>query len=265
MKLYDAHAHFAASELSPHWSQISHDLTQIGLQKAVVNGSSPADWPKVLQLAKSDSRLIPAIGLHPWYVNRAAADWQEHFLEAVANGGQVIGEIGLDKWIKGYDLERQQDAFRWQLAQASTHNLPVSIHCLQAIGTLIHILRSTSVPRRGIHLHAYNGPVELIPELVEIGAYFSFNAGQLQASRPKISASIRAVPADRLLIETDAPNMLAVLEGLRFELPKSAAGKPLTHPASLINGYTAIAAIRTTPLDPLVKQVANNFECYFLN
>lgn len=113
MKLYDAHAHFAAPELSVHWPQISDDLRQVGLQKAVVNGTSPADWPKVLQLANSDSRLIAAIGLHPWYVNEASVDWQEHFLDALTGGGHAIGEIGLDKWIEGYDLERQQDAFRW--------------------------------------------------------------------------------------------------------------------------------------------------------
>ena len=200
--LYDAHNHMADSALLAHWSEIEPTLSDIDLKYAVVNSTSPADWPAVLDLANSEPRMIPAIGLHPWKVNEAPADWQAQFLIALDHGAQVIGEIGLDKWIEGHDLERQQEAFRWQLAQATARNLPVSIHCLKATGPLMDTLRSEPLPKRGIHLHAYNGPVELIPELVKLGAYFSFNAGQLKAGKTHAPERIRAVPDDRLLIQT---------------------------------------------------------------
>jgi TatD DNase family protein len=264
MQLYDAHAHYSSAVLRPHWSRISDDLKEIGQEKAVVNGTSPTDWPQVLELAQLDARVISAIGLHPWHVNDAPSDWQAQFLDALDSGAQAIGEIGLDKWIEGYDLERQQDAFCWQLAQATERNLPVSIHCLKAIGPLLETLRREALPTRGIHLHAYNGPVELIPELVKLGAYFSFNAGQLKAGKPKVPARIRAVPIERLLVETDAPDMLPAPELRTYKLPESDGGKTVTHPATLINGYTAIAEIRSMPLQQLAKQVATNFKTYFL-
>ena len=254
----------AAPSLLAHWRNIEPTLGEIGLKYAVVNGTSPADWPAVLKFTKSEPRMIPAIGLHPWEVNHAPADWQVRFLDALDSGARIIGEIGLDKWVEGYDLERQQIAFRWQLSQATQRNLPVSIHCLKAIGPLMETLRREPLPQRGFHLHAYNGPVELVPELVELGSYFSFNSGQLKAGKTKASERIRAVPTERLLIETDAPDMLPAAELRTFELPSAETQPQLTHPATLIDGYTVIANIRATPLESLKKQVASNFETYFL-
>jgi TatD DNase family protein len=265
MKLYDAHAHYAAPSLLQHWEQVSAGLQQIDLRYAVVNGTSPNDWPTVLQLAAQEPRIIPAIGLHPWRVNTAPANWQDRFLAALRRGAQVIGEIGLDTRFDGADIQLQQDAFRWQLRHATERNLPASIHCLKAIGPLMDCLRSMDLPQRGIHLHAYNGPVELIAELVELGAYFSFNAGQLKATHRKTTARIQAVPSERLLVETDAPNMLPAPALRAFELPRSEHGEALTHPATLQNGYEAIAQLRGVSVEQLTTAVAINFQTYFLN
>ncbi len=263
--LYDAHNHMADPALRAHAAAIEPCLRAIDLEYGVVNGTSPSDWPAVMSLARSEPRMIPAIGLHPWEVNEAPTDWQAQFLEALASGARAIGEVGLDQWIGGYDLERQQAAFCWQLKQATQRNLPVSIHCLKAIGPLMETLHREPLPARGFHLHAYNGPVELIPKLVELGAYFSFNAGQLKTVISKAPTRICAVPAERLLIETDAPEMLPAT-GLRsFDLPNTVHGDALTHPATLIDGYTAIADLRATPIESLRQQVASNFERYFLN
>ena len=263
MPLYDAHAHYAHPGLRAHWEQVSADLSQIDLRCAVVNGISPHDWPAVLQLAAQDSRILPAIGLHPWRVHSAPHDWQTAFLAALQSGAQAIGEIGLDRGIEGADIALQQQAFTWQLRQASARNLPVSIHCQQAIGALMDCLRQIELPPRGFHLHAYNGPVELIPELVTRGAYFSFGARQLAATQHKARARILAVPSARLLIETDAPNLLPPAELRAFELPASAEGNSLTHPATLLGGYQAIAQLRGIGLDELSAQVTLNFKTYF--
>ena len=59
----------------------------------------------------------------------------------------AVGEIGLDRWIKDYDMEQQEEVFIWQLRLAAERNLPVSIHCLQAWGRLLEILRAEPRPR----------------------------------------------------------------------------------------------------------------------
>jgi TatD DNase family protein len=263
--LYDAHIHLADPAFASSWHEIEKQYKIIGFKQAVVVGTCPDDWSAVLRLTLDKPQLIPAIGLHPWKVNDAPKDWQQQFLLALGNGAQAIGEIGLDKWIKDYDIDRQQDAFRFQLVEAAKRDLPVSIHCLKAIDPLMESLRAIVLPKRGIHLHAYNGPIQLIPELIELGAYFSFNSGQLKPKAETVRDAIRAVPAKRLLIETDAPDMLPPSELLGFELPLNTAGRALNHPANLRRGYEAIAELRGISYETLSSQIEGNFKTYFLS
>ena len=116
----------------------------------------------------------------PWKVAEANNEWRTHFIHYLDNGAAAIGEIGLDQWIDGYDIQTQQEVFRFQLEEAAKRNLPVSIHCLRAFHPLMETLRKSLLPERGIHLHAYNGPTELVDELLSLGTYFSFNSGQLK-------------------------------------------------------------------------------------
>lgn len=262
--LYDAHNHLAHPDLAAHRDAIRQAVTEIGVRKSVVNGTAPADWPDIIESAATDPSVVPAIGLHPWNVNDAPDNWRASFKNALEEGVRVIGEIGLDQWIEGHDIERQQTAFRWQLDQATTRNLPVSIHCLRAIGPMMDTLREVECPQRGLHFHAYNGSVELLDELLQMGTYFSFNAGQLKMHAKTVREVIRAVPKDRLLLETDAPDMLPPPELRPFELPDSADGRPLNHPANLRRAYEAVAELRGCPLETLAEQVATNFNRYFL-
>ncbi|MEM8868063.1 MAG: TatD family hydrolase [Verrucomicrobiota bacterium] len=262
-KLYDAHLHLADPTLLAYATQIDTDWQSIGLGQAVVNGTTPTDWPTVLELGSTKPHVIPAIGLHPWQVNHTPVDWRQHFIHALDHGAAAIGEIGLDKWIAGHDIDRQQEAFRFQLAAATERNLPVSIHCLKAIGPLMETLRQNPLPARGIHLHAYGGPLELIPELLNHHCYFSFNAGQLNPERPEVAQRIRAIPDDRILIETDAPSFLPASEYQAYTLPARADVSTPNHPANLQRGYQAIAEIRGLSPQTLATQVETNFLHYF--
>lgn len=235
-ELYDAHCHL--SEHSPGGAQ------------NVVNGTKPSNWGAIIERAQRNASILPGIGLHPWEVKQAPADWRDQFKHAVRSGARVVGEIGLDRWIENDDFDQQEAAFRWQLNQSVQGNLPVSIHCLKATDPLLRILKEDGGPERGIHLHAYNGSAEQVSQFADCGAYFSFNVGQLGESAKKAPAAVRSVPADRLLIETDAPDML---EG--DETPS----------AFLEQAYERIAELRDMARTELVDQVAANFTRYFLD
>lgn len=232
--LYDAHRH--AGEMSDF--------------ACAVNGTQPSDWPAVINASKQDAQILPAIGLHPWRVNDAPKDWQAQFLQALPHAG-AIGEIGLDQWIAGYDIARQDAAFRWQLEQAAERNLPTSIHCLKASEPLLRALNDCALPARGIHLHAYSGSAQQVAQFAELGAYFSFHAGQFKANAKKVLAAVRAVPADRLLIETDAPDTLRANDD--------------DYAAFLLQGYQVVAQLRGVSTEVLAEQIADNFKRYFLD
>lgn len=225
-----------------------HRPTGAGIP-SVVNGTSPSDWPTVLELANQDASVLPAIGLHPWKVKDAPSDWQTQFLQALPKA-RAIGEIGLDQWIEDVDIEQQQAAFRWQLAQAAERNLPVSIHCLKASEPLLRVLKSAALPTRGIHLHAYSGSAEQVKVFAELGTYFSFNAAQFKPNAKKVLTAVREIPADRLLIETDAPDTLQVGEDAC---------------AFLKRGYQHVAELRGVSTESLAQQVTDNFKRYFLD
>ena len=256
---YDAHCHWADHRLRRQWDAITPSLDAIGIERAVVNGTSPDDWPDVLALAENDARVLPAIGLHPWRVNEAPATWREALLRALDGGARAVGEIGLDRWVEGHDLQRQREAFDWQLTLAAERNLPVSIHCLKAVGPLLEALNDNQRPERGIHVHALNAPVPVFEELASLGAYFSFNAGQFKPHAKKVVAAVRAVSADRLLVETDAPDFRPHEESRAFDLPGE-----LNHPANLRCSYQAIATIWGISVEELKEQTEANFRRYFL-
>jgi TatD DNase family protein len=85
-------------------------------------------------LPQLHSRIIPSLGLHPWYINERTSSWFEKLRTTLTSTQCSLGEIGLDRWIEGYDSAAQEDVFIQQLALASAANRPVSIHCLKAWG-----------------------------------------------------------------------------------------------------------------------------------
>lgn len=235
-RLCDAHFH----ALSP----------QASVAHAVLNGTSPKDWMEVLKSAADYPSIIPAIGLHPWKVGDAPHDWRDQFLEALDGGARAVGEIGLDQHFQRETFEAQSDAFIWQLKQAAKRNLPVSIHCLKATDPLLRRLRQHEIPDRGVHLHAYSGSAEEAAQFVELGAYFSFHASQLESPARKAPEALQNIPLDRLLIETDAPDALP--EGIdQLEYFETT--------------YERAADIRGISVSKLTTEVLSNFRRYFLS
>ncbi|WP_309398185.1 TatD family hydrolase [Cerasicoccus maritimus] len=268
--LYDAHCHWHDARLLADWPAIEAALSEFPLGRVVVNGTHPGDWPAVAELAKRDPRVIPAFGLHPWRVNDAPADWLqqlEDFLTRFPHA--AVGEVGLDRWIVDHDLPRQQEAFRAQLKIAARDNSAVSIHCLQAWGPLLDTLQTAALPARGFHLHGYGGSPEMVPTFAQLGAYFSFSAYVMHERKTKHRASLLATPPDRLLLETDCPDMLPPEDWQDFTLAGNVAfahapeGEPRHHPANIAASYRAAAELLNLPAQKIREQVAENFRRFF--
>jgi TatD DNase family protein len=152
-------------------------------------------------------------------------------------------------------LEEQVATFKSQLDLAVTLDRPVTIHCIDAFGLLLETLRSVPLPPRGFLLHAYSGPLELVAPFAALGAYFSFNAAYLAPRHARLRELYKNIPLARLLVETDAPAMLAPTN----HAPHSLAAAPtLNHPANLAATCAALANLREIPLAELAAAVAAN-------
>jgi TatD DNase family protein len=274
MNFYDAHCHLQDAELVPHYPRVFADLAAAGIKRVVTNGSSEADWPAVAALARAHPVVLPSFGLHPWDAGNRTPAWQKNLLAHFdANPGAAIGEIGLDRWIltrakpddphltglRRAPLAEQTGVFLWQFALAAARNLPAAIHCTDAWGLLHDSLRAAKRPACGFLLHSYSGPVEMVPAFAKLGAYFSFNANFLDARRSRLRQVYAAIPAGRLLVETDAPSVRPPSAQAPFSLPHTPEGRPVNHPANLTATYAALADLRGLTTAALAAQVEKNF------
>ena len=261
--LFDSHNHLQDERLRPHLSAVLEETRRRNVRKMVVNGSTEKDWFDVLRLANDHAEIIPSLGLHPWYVKQRSAEWQKTLVAYLDRRLVGIGEIGLDRWIEGYDLDDQSEVFLWQLHLAAERNLPVSIHCLQAWGKLLEILRSNSRPACGFVLHSFGGPRKMIAPLAELGAYFSLPGYFAHPRKSRQREAFRDVPLDRLLLETDAPDQLLPESYNLYSLSDESTGRPINHPANLIAIYQFAAELLGRPIEELAHRIEDNFQRLF--
>ena len=277
--LYDAHQHFHFDQFVTQRAVIAADLCTVGLQRAVVNATNEEEWPVVAALAREHDWILPSHGIHPWDCGNRSPVWLET-LRAVLRADPTagVGEIGLDRWIidgikpgdpriaglRVAPLMEQSEVFAAQLALAAEFNRAASIHCVQAFGALLALVQKSPRPARGFLLHGYGGPAEMIKPFADLGAYFSFNIELLSPRQAARRENFKAIPADRLLVETDAPTKPPPAALNRFPLPPAADGSAVNHPANIAVAYEQLAQLRQIPLESLAAQVESNFRRLFL-
>lgn len=261
----DAHNHLQDDRFAGRQAELVARCRAEGITAMVVNGADESDWPAVAALAREHPDLvIPSFGCHPWYVDGRTEAWEtrlEEFL--VAHPGAGVGEIGLDRWKPGLDRVAQEAVFLRQLQLAARHERPASIHCLQAWGRLVEMLRAGPRPACGFLLHSYGGPVELVEPLTRLGAYFSLPGYYAHERKQRQRETFRRVPPERLLLETDAPDQGLPESRVRHPLPAQPgalpAGRPLNHPANLVAVYAFAAELLDCPVADLAPRVEANF------
>jgi TatD DNase family protein len=184
-------------------------------------------------------------------------------LEGFLDGGACgVGEAGLDRWIAGHDPVDQSEVLAVQIAMARARELPLTLHCLRAWGAMRQQLEQSALPSPGFLLHSYGGPPEFVPVFVQLGGYFSFSGHFLRPDKQGKLESFRRVPLDRLLIESDAPDMRLPpeLETIPLAGPDGAA---LNHPANLPAVLEGLARLREIPGKELAERVEANYHRLF--
>ena len=258
MKFFDAHNHLQDDRFGGRQNELLVACEKVGVVRMVVNGACESDWPQVAMLARTNKIVLPSFGYHPWYLHERTPDWLANLEKFLNQVPSAVGEIGLDRWKPGLNYDGQEDVFLAQLKLATERNLPVSIHCLQAWGRLLELLQQSPRPQCGFVLHSFGGSAEMIPAFAKLGAYFSFPGYFLHERKLKPRETFKQVPADRLLIETDAPDQLLPEDKILHPFA-AADGKVLNHPANLPAIYSGLAEFLGEKTESLVARVEENF------
>lgn len=212
MRYFDTHAHYYDERFAEELTQSADDLIGALLSDEVsyiVNvGTSPETSKEAVKQARRHPNMYTAIGIHP-SDTRFLFNLEDELSEIeglILDKGSkcvALGEIGLDYHYPDTDKEKQMRYFEAQMKLAEKLDIPIVIHDREAHEDIMTVIRK--FPKvRGI-LHSFSGSVEMARELVKLGYYISFS-GTLtftNARRPKEVAA--SLPADRILIETDAP------------------------------------------------------------
>ena len=163
----------------------------------------------------------------------------------------AIGEVGLDfYWTRETD-QVQKEMFVRQIELANKHNLPICIHCRDAAPEMFEILKSNIRKlKTGFVLHCFSEAFEWVAPFVELGAFISFAGNSTFRSYDK--KILKAVPADRILIETDSP----------FLSPVPLRGQKNT-PINVKLVAKNLAEVRGEDFNTLAKQIEENTKLFY--
>jgi TatD DNase family protein len=250
----DAHAHLDDAAFDADRAAVLARARAAGVTGHVCAGVDPASWARQRALARSVPGVRWTAGLHPCVAATASRDGTSSALDALPDAftgetpAVAVGETGLDtRFCERQTLEAQVAVFRTSLALARAIDRPVVLH-LNGPGTharALAVFRADGLPRAGGMVHAYSGSAELVRDYVALGLHVSFAATVCRPDARKVHAAARRVPGERLLVETDSPDLS----------PPSAPRR--NEPAALRPVAAALAALRgEDPHELLVRSAA---------
>lgn len=162
-----------------------------------------------MQLADCYNHIYAALGIHPEDIYDLPPNYL-HQLEDLCKNPKVkaLGEMGLDYHYENYDRELQIKVFREQLLLADHVSMPVIIHSRDATADTMKILREMR-PKKAV-MHCFSGSAETAREALDLGLYISFTGVITFKNAMRAVEACKAVPLDRLMLETDCPYMAPV-------------------------------------------------------
>ena len=145
--------------------------------------------------------------MHPEGVDEFNLDKLESLVKQNINSGKLvaIGEIGLDYyWRKDNKLE-QIKIFKQQIELAKKYNLPIIVHCREAFGDCLEILRQYSPFLNGGVIHCYSGSIEWAKDVINLGFLISFTGVVTYSNAKNVQEVAKWVDNDKFMVETDSP------------------------------------------------------------
>jgi TatD DNase family protein len=208
----DTHSHLYDEAFSSEEDLAVERAVNAGVTKMIVPDIDSSTRQVMFDLAeRHPGTLFPTLGLHPTSVE---ANWRDE-MDAVEKALPehkiwAIGEIGIDcYWSKEF-LEQQKEAFRIQLEMAEKLDLPVIIHSRESTELIINVLKDYKAHNlRGV-FHAYSGSAETYRELQKLGDWYIGIGGVLTYKKASIAETVKEIPLERILLETDSPYLTPV-------------------------------------------------------
>lgn len=211
MEFTDTHAHLYDEAFISEEDQAVERAVRAGVTRMILPDIDSQTREAMFSLAdRHEGILFPCLGLHPTSIG---ADWEKELaaLEGwLSRKIYAVGEIGMDcYWSKEF-IKEQQEALRIQLELADRLDLPVIIHSRESTELIINVLKECRhLNLRGV-FHAYSGSIETYRQIERLGDWYIGIGGVLTYKKASIAGTVRDIPLDRILLETDCPYLTPV-------------------------------------------------------
>lgn len=209
--IFDTHTHLNVAQFSEDIPETVAHARDLGVTEMAVVGFDTPTIEKSLELSRDYEEIYSIIGWHPTeagsYSKAIESDLQSKLsLPKVV----ALGEIGLDYYWMEDPKEVQDKVFRRQIAIAREMKLPISVHTRDAIEDTYQILKEEKIHQVGGIMHSFSGDTEWMARFLELGMHISISGVVTFKKAVEVQAVAAAVPAEKLLIETDAPYLAPV-------------------------------------------------------
>ncbi|MFQ3250824.1 MAG: TatD DNase family protein [Glaciecola sp.] len=251
--MIDSHCHIDLDAFDADREDVLQHAFQIGIERLLVLGLSNQQFPTLLKLKQRYHQLDIALGLHPYFLQKQDTEQTQHMLDELArlaalHSQQYIafGEMGLDGSI-ALDMAYQKHILRYQLTLAQQYKKPIILHHRKSHNHLIAALKEHRYEGGGI-LHAFSGSYQEARTYIDMGFLLGVGGTITYPRAKKTRETISNLPLDRLVIETDSPDMpINGFQGQRNE------------PSQLTHVVDALSKLKNITKHEVVRQTTENY------
>ena len=256
----DTHCHLDFPELSGNIESLLSACADNKIHQIIVPSVSPKNWQDVLQLAKQSSNsgcaIFSALGIHPWYLDELSNDVLISLEELMTQQNDYIiavGETGIDGKIaeQKSNLQQQIYFFEYHIELAKKFQLPLIIHHRKSHQHIMPLLKHHTVDRKGV-IHAFSGSYQQAKAYLDLGFKLGIGGTITYPRAEKTIKTLRKLPLDAIVLETDAPSM--PLDGYQ--------GQP-NSPLRIINVFDTLCALRNESTQEIAVQLEINKKALF--
>ena len=262
MQLFDTHTHFDVADFDHDRQHLAVQAKQVGVEALVLIGFIESRFDELIQTHQQlqDWENVPqsylAPGLHPFYIEQHQQAHLQRLEQVLKQHDCVaVGEIGLDTFLKQHKrpdaFAKQQHYFNAQLELATHYQKPVLLHIRKAHAEALAILKAQKFKLGGI-AHAFSGGVEEAKALVKLGFKIGVTGQITNPNAKKLHQVVQAIGAERLVIETDCPDMTPLC------CQTSTEHRTRNTPVNLPYVLDSLAQTLGQPQDQLAEQLWQN-------
>jgi TatD DNase family protein len=248
--LVDSHCHLDFPGLVEERAQVIDRAKAAGVRVMQTIGTRLSTFDEVLALAEADPGVFCSVGVHPHQADQEGVDDPAPLVARTHHAKVIgIGESGLDYYYDNSSRAGQERSFRAHIQAARESGLPLIVHTRDADRATIDLLRAAmaEAPFTGV-IHCYSSSPELGFAAIEMGLYLGLGGVLTFKRSDELRATVRELPLERLILETDAP----------YLAPQPLRGKR-NEPAYVTHVAATLAEVKALPVAEIARVTTQNF------